>query len=101
MKEVIKKRQQQTTIEISDEESTTPLTKKYQLHDSEDEIVLPTENMLSNEDEANSLEEIRDTISSVFIDEYDGKIPFNILIIFDINIDRFLNNDDDEEDDYE
>ena len=56
MKEVIKKRQQQTTIEISDEESTTPLTKKYQLHDSEDEIVLPTENMLSNEDEANSLE---------------------------------------------
>ena len=56
MKEVIKKRQQQITIEISDEESTTPLTKKCQLHDSEDDIVLPTENMLSNEDEANSLE---------------------------------------------
>ena len=51
-------------------------------------------------DEANSLEEIRDTISSVFIDEYDGKIPFNILIIFDINIDEFLN-DKEEEDDYE
>lgn len=56
MQEVIKKRQQQTTIEISDEESTTSLTNKCQLHDSEDELVLPTENMLSNEDEANSLE---------------------------------------------
>ena len=34
------------------------------------------------------------------IDEYEGKIPFNILIIFDINIDEFLN-DKEEEDDYE
>lgn len=71
-----------------------------------DGIIIPYIDKSSNKvktmlfDEANSFEEIRDTISSIFIDEYDGKIPFNILIIFDINIDRFLNNDD-EEDDYE
>ena len=71
-----------------------------------DGIIIPYIDKSSNKvktmlfDEANSFEEIRDTISSIFIDEYDGKIPFNILIIFDINIDEFLN-DKEEEDDYE
>ena len=55
MQEVIKKRQQQISIEINDEE-TTPSIKKCHLHDSEDELILPNENMLSNEDDANSLE---------------------------------------------
>ena len=71
-----------------------------------DGIIIPYIDKSSNKvkamlfDEANSLEEIRDTISSVFIYEYDGKIPFNILIIFDTNIDEFLN-DNEEEDEYE
>ena len=71
-----------------------------------DGIIIPYIDKSSNKikamlfDEANSLEEIRDTISSIFIDEYDGKIPFNILIIFDTNIDEFLN-DNEEEDEYE
>ena len=71
-----------------------------------DGIIIPYIDKSSNKvkamlfDEANSFEEIRDTISSVFIDEYDGKIPFNILIIFDTNIDEFLN-DNEEEDEYE
>lgn len=71
-----------------------------------DGIIIPYIDKSSNKvktmlfDEANSFEEIRDTISSIFIDEYEGKIPFNILIIFDINIDEFLN-DKEEEDDYE
>ena len=71
-----------------------------------DGIIIPYIDKSSNKvktmlfDEANSFEEIRDTISSIFIDEYDGKIPFNILIIFDTNIDEFLN-DNEEEDEYE
>lgn len=71
-----------------------------------DGIIIPYIDKSSNKiktmlfDEANSFEEIRDTISSIFIDEYEGKIPFNILIVFDINIDEFLN-DKEEEDDYE
>lgn len=76
-------------------------------HDSSlDGVIIPYIDKSSNKvktmlfDDECTIEDINKTISSIFIDDYEGKISFNILIVFDLNIDEFIENEE-EEDDYE